>query len=110
MKRYRKGCIKRNPHAHEVYFRVNPCCPSLLVRQKAQPAAAPSAPGGFRNLLQSAKGGQIGYCRRPPLTGPPLMTDQQTSTHDATRDARNDDFLIHVDDEIVHRDATRVSV
>jgi branched-chain amino acid aminotransferase len=37
------------------------------------------------------------------------MTDH-ISTHDAEADARNDDILIYVDGEIVHRDAARVSV
>ena len=38
------------------------------------------------------------------------MTDTHISTHDADADARNDDILIYVDGEIVHRDAAKVSV
>ena len=32
------------------------------------------------------------------------MTDDHVSTHDAAPDVRNDDILIYVDGEIVHRD------
>ena len=39
------------------------------------------------------------------------MTDEaHVSTHDAAEDARNDDILIYVDGEIVHRDDAKVSV
>ncbi len=38
------------------------------------------------------------------------MTDTHISTHDAAADDRNDDILIYVNGEIVHRDAARVSV
>ena len=38
------------------------------------------------------------------------MTDTHISTHDADADSRNDDILIYVDGEIVHRDAAKVSV
>lgn len=37
-------------------------------------------------------------------------TPQHRSTHDADPDARNNDILIYVDGEIVHRDAAKVSV
>lgn len=36
--------------------------------------------------------------------------DSHVSTHDAAQDARNDDILIYVDGEIVHRDKALVSV
>ena len=38
------------------------------------------------------------------------MTDTHVSTHDAAADARNDDILIYVDGEIVHRNDAKVSV
>jgi len=38
------------------------------------------------------------------------MTDTHVSTHDADADSRNDDIVIYVDGEIVHRDAAKVSV
>lgn len=38
------------------------------------------------------------------------MTDSHVSTHDAAPDARNDDILIYVNGEIVHRDEAQVSV
>ena len=38
------------------------------------------------------------------------MTDTHTSTHDAAADDRNDDILIYVNGEIVHRDEAKVSV
>ncbi|MEX0339018.1 MAG: D-amino acid aminotransferase [Arenibacterium sp.] len=38
------------------------------------------------------------------------MTDKSVSTHDAAADARNDDILIYVNGEIVHRDEAKVSV
>lgn len=39
-----------------------------------------------------------------------MTKDNLISTHDAAQDARNDDILIYVDGEIVHRDAAMVSV
>ncbi len=36
--------------------------------------------------------------------------DSHVSTHDAAPDTRNDDILIYLDGDIVHRDAARVSV
>ena len=41
---------------------------------------------------------------------PDTATLQHRSTHDADPDARNNDILIYVDGEIVHRDAAKVSV
>ena len=38
------------------------------------------------------------------------MTDTHVSTHDAAQDDRNDDILIYVDGEIIHRDRAMVSV
>jgi len=38
------------------------------------------------------------------------MTDTHASTHDAAQDDRNDDILIYVDGEIIHRDRAMVSV
>lgn len=38
------------------------------------------------------------------------MPDTHVSTHDAAADDRNDDILIYVDGEIVHRDQAKVSV
>ena len=38
------------------------------------------------------------------------MTDSHISTHDAAPDDRNDNILIYVDGEIVHRDKALVSV
>ena len=38
------------------------------------------------------------------------MIDSHISTHDAASDARNEDILIYVDGEIVHRDLAKVSV
>ena len=38
------------------------------------------------------------------------MTDTHVSTHDAAKDDRNDDILIYVDGEIIHRDRAMVSV
>lgn len=38
------------------------------------------------------------------------MTDTHISTHDAAQDDRNDDILIYVDGEIIHRDRAMVSV
>lgn len=38
------------------------------------------------------------------------MTQDHISTHDAAADDRNDDILIYVNSEIVHRDEARVSV
>jgi len=38
------------------------------------------------------------------------MTDTHVSTHDAAQDDRNDDILIYVDGEIIHRDCAMVSV
>lgn len=39
-----------------------------------------------------------------------MPDDSHVSTHDAAADARNDDILIYVDGEMVHRDAAKVSV
>ncbi len=39
-----------------------------------------------------------------------VTTPPQTSTHDAAADARNDDILIYVNGEIVHRDDAKISV
>ena len=39
-----------------------------------------------------------------------MTTDQHVSTHDAAADRRNDDILIYVDGDLVHRDAAKVSV
>lgn len=38
------------------------------------------------------------------------MTDDSTTTHDATEDLRNQDIKIYVNGEIVHRDDAKVSV
>ena len=39
-----------------------------------------------------------------------MQDDNHISTHDAAADARNDDILIYVDGQIVHRDEAKVSV
>ena len=39
-----------------------------------------------------------------------MTDDPHVSTHDAAEDARNDDILIYVDGELMHRDAASVSV
>ena len=39
-----------------------------------------------------------------------MTADSHVSTHDAAADARNDDILIYVDGDLVHRDAAKVSV
>ncbi|MEM9181056.1 MAG: aminotransferase class IV, partial [Pseudomonadota bacterium] len=39
-----------------------------------------------------------------------MDTNPQISTHDAATDDRNDDILIYVNGEIVHRDEAKVSV
>jgi branched-chain amino acid aminotransferase len=39
-----------------------------------------------------------------------MQNDAHVSTHDAAQDARNDDILIYVDGDIVHRNEAKVSV
>ena len=38
------------------------------------------------------------------------MTDTHISTHDAVSDDRNENIIIYVDGELVHRDDAKVSV